>query len=370
MRWRVVGAVVFAFACSYAILWGFNCARARLGEAVEDLAEQIEVAGQPRFEVARRTRTLEPTEDKRLRIENIAGRVEVVPGGPETIVEYVIYARGEDEAAARLRAEPVEVRSAREAESGDRIWVALEKGERWPSHVSVELVVKTPPERALSIRAISADISVTDIHGGIEAEATSGDVRVTGSGGGRVAVSSTSGDLRVEDADGSVEARATSGDISLSGLRGPATTAKGTSGDIWLAGIQSQEVSVNSSSGDVSLEEMAADRISARSSSGDVRITAVAGEHIGVSSSSGDIAIEVARPFSGEIESRTSSGDATVSLPASSDCEVEAKTASGTIHGERWQEISRGHARTRLGAGAGSVEISTTSGNIHLNTKD
>jgi len=60
MRWRVFGAVVFAFACSYAILWSFNYARGGLGEAIEEIAEQIEVAGQPRFEVARAPAPLSP----------------------------------------------------------------------------------------------------------------------------------------------------------------------------------------------------------------------------------------------------------------------------------------------------------------------
>lgn len=104
MRWRVFGAVVFAFACSYGLLWGFGYARARLCQVIEDVAEQIEVACQPRFEVARGTRVLAAGEEKRLRIENVAGRVEVVPRGPDTVAEYVIYARGEDEADARRRA--------------------------------------------------------------------------------------------------------------------------------------------------------------------------------------------------------------------------------------------------------------------------
>ncbi|MDH4179433.1 MAG: DUF4097 domain-containing protein [Armatimonadota bacterium] len=331
MRWRVFGAVVFAFACSYAILWSFGYARARLGEAIEEIAEQIEVGCQPRFEVKRATLTLPAGEEKPLRIENLAGRVEVMPGGPDTVAEYVIHARGENEADARRRAEPVEVHSAREAGWGDKIWVALKKGKRWPPHVSVELVVKTPPERVLSIRVISADINVAGIHGGIKAEATSGDVRITGSGSGRVVASSTSGDLHVEDADGPVEACATGGSISLAGLRGPATAATVTSGDLWLSRVQSKEVSLNSSSGDIS--------------------------------------IGVTRPFSERLESHSVSGSVGLTLPASSNCEVHAKTVSGTISGKPWQEISRGQARTRLGAGVGSVEISTVSGDIRLNTK-
>jgi len=346
MRWRVFGAVVFAFACSYAILWSFNYARGGLGEAIEEIAEQIEVAGQPRFEVARGTRTLEPTEEKRLRIENIAGRVEVVPGGPDTVAEFVIYARGQDEADARRRAGPVEVRSAREAESGDKIWVALKKGERWPPHVSVELVVKTPPERALSVKVISADVEVMGMQGGLMLHSTSGDVGVTSSVG-RVDASSTSGDVRVEDAAGRVEARTVSGNISLGNIHGEQTAAATTSGRIRLAKIRSDEATVKRVSGNIDLRELQADRITVRTTSGDT-------------------AIRLGRPFSGHLESHSVSGSVGLTLPASSDCAVHARTMSGSISGKRWQEISRREASARLGAGAGSVELSTTSGNIRL----
>jgi hypothetical protein len=310
MRWRVFGAVVFAFACSYAILWSFGYARARLGEAIEEIAEQIEVSGQPRFEVARGTRTLEPTEEKRLRIENIAGSVEVVPGGPDTVAEFVIYARGEDKRDARRRAAAVEVRGDCGTEHGDRIWVTVEQGERWPSHLSVDLVVKTPPGRAISVKGISADVEVMGMQGGLTVHTTSGDVEVTSSVG-PVETSSTSGRVRVLDVDGRVETRTVSGDISLENIRGEVTSATSTSGDT---------------------------------------------------------AIRVANPFSGEIEARSISGSVGVVLPASSDCEVRAKTVSGNISGGPWSEVSRCQARTRLGAGAGSVAISTTSGNIRLNT--
>lgn len=132
----------------------------------------------------------------------------------------------------------------------------------------------------------------------------------------------------MEDADGLVEARATSGDVSLAGLRGSATAATVTSGDLWLARIQSEQVSVKSSSG--------------------------------------DIAIEVARPFSGHLECHSVSGSVGLTLPASSDCAVHAKTVSGSISGRLWSEISRREASACLGAGAGSVELSTASGDISL----
>jgi len=366
MRWRMLGGVVFAFACSYSMLCGFGHAWGWLGGALDQLAEQIDVECQPRFEVRRGTLTLPADGEKRLRIESLAGLVNVVPGGPETVAEYVIYARGEDKADARRRAEPVEVRCARGPESGDKIWVAVEKGERYPPNVSVELVVKTPPERALSIDVTSADIHVTGIHGGVEAGATSGDVRVAGSGGGPVVASVTSGDICVEDADGRVEARATSGNVSLAALRGPATAARVTSGDLRVTRIQSEEVSLQTSSGDTKLSEVEADRISAKSTSGGITLKDLRARRVAAGSTSGGIWIAFTRPFSASLEAEATSGNVCLTMPASSDCAVHATTVSGSISGNAWSEIGRREAGARLGAGTGSVRLSTTSGDIRL----
>ncbi len=331
MRWRVFGAVVFAFACSYGLLWGFGYARARICGVIDDIAEQIEVACQPRFEVARGTRVLAAGEEKRLRIENVAGRVEVVPRGPDTVAEYVIYARGEDEADARRRAAALEVRAARDSKHGDRIWVAKAKGERWPNHVSVDLVVKTPPDRELSVKVVSADVSVKGIHGHAAVDAVSGDVSVC-NGAGPVVAHTVSGDICLEEVGGPVEAGTTSGDIEISAVR-------------------REQISVNSVSGDA-------------------HINALTGEHITVDSVSGDIAIEVAKPFSGCIESGSVSGDVAIALPAESDCHLQASTLSGTISGTLWPadaQRGRREMRARLGGGGGSVALSTTSGDIRLN---
>lgn len=305
MRWRMVGAVVFALACSYGILWGFGYATARLGEILDEA-----LGSQGRFEVRRGTLSLPAGEENRLRIEIVAGEVEVLPGGPDTVAEYVVYARGKDEADASLRAEAVEVGCGSDEASGDGIWAEAAQGKRWPSGVSVELVVTTPPDRDLSVKAVSADISVQEIRGPIATKAVSGDVTVCKSLGPVVA-HTVSGDIRVEDAAGAVEAHTTSGDIALTALRG--------------------------------------DRIDAHTVSGDV-------------------SIESALAFSGRLDSNSVSGDVRVTLPKGSDCEVHAKTVSGDISGGPWSEVSRGRAGTRLGAGAGSVSISTTSGDIRLNT--
>lgn len=308
MRWRVVAAVVFVFACSYAVLWGFGYSRTRLSEAVQEIAEQIEVAHQPRFEAERGTLTLPAGEEKRLRIENVAGSVEVVPGGPDTVAEYVIYARGEDEADARRRAQAVVVGCGGSSASGNRIWAEAAEGERWPPGVSVKLVVTTPLDRDLSVNAVSADVSVKGMQGPIAVKAVSGDVAVRDSAGS-VLAHTVSGDVRVEAAGGPVEAHTTSGDVLLTALRG---------------------------------------------------------RQIDAHTVSGDISIEAALPFSGRLDSKSVSGDICVTLPTTSDCEVQASTLSGTISGGPWGDGDGRQARARLNAGTGSVHLSTTSGDIRL----
>ncbi len=262
----------------------------------------------------RGTLTLPAGAEKRLRIENVAGRVEVVPGGPDTVAEYVIYARGEDKENARRRAEAVAVACGGSKASGNRIWAAAADGERWPPGVSVELVVSTPPDRNVSAKVVSAHVSLDGMQG-------------------RTAVDAVSGDVSVRNAAGPVAARAVSGDICVDSAGGP---------------------------------------VEAGTTSGHIQISAKRGDQIRGSSVSGDIAIEVAEPFSGHIRSESVSGEVAIALPAESDCRLRATTMSGTISGTLWPadtQRARREVRGRLGRGTGSLEISTTSGDIRLNAQ-
>jgi DUF4097 and DUF4098 domain-containing protein YvlB len=310
MNWRMLAAVLFVFACAYGIVGGLRYGRSRVGAVAAAVMDEIEISTQPRFEVARGTRTLPAYRDKRLRIENTAGSVKVVPGGPGTTAEYVISAPGENEAEARRRASAVEVQVVHIGGEGDRVRVKA-RG-RMPAGVTVALVVRTPPDRQVSVKTVSASIEVTGMQGDVAAESVSGEISV-GSGAGSVTAHTVSGGIGIVGAQGKTEARSTSGSVNLANLH-----------------------------------------------SNDIAARTV----------SGSIEIEVTDPFAGRLEATSVSGGIAISLPRPSNFEARATSVSGGISGAAWQSSVGRKAYARLASGQGSVTLSTTSGSIDLTLTD
>jgi DUF4097 and DUF4098 domain-containing protein YvlB len=310
MRWRVLAAVLFVMACSYGLVWGLGYARTRLRGVARTVAEQIEISTQPTFEAAKGTRTLPAYRDKRLRIENTVGSVRVVAGGPGTTAEYVISARGENEAEARRRASAVEVQVVHIGGEGDQVRVKA-RG-RMPAGITVALVVRTPPDRQVSVKTVSASIDVTGMQGDVAVQSVSGEINV-GSGAGSVTAHTVSGGIGIVGAQGKTEARSTSGAVNLANLH-----------------------------------------------SNDIAARTV----------SGSIEIEVTDPFAGRLEATSVSGGVAISLPRPSNFEAHATSVSGVISGAAWQSSVGRKAYARLASGQGSVTLSTTSGSIDLTLTD
>jgi len=310
MNWRMLAAVLFVFACAYGIVAGLRYTRSRIHAVAAAVVDEIETSTEPRFEVARGTRTLPPSADKRLRIENTAGSVEVQPGGPGTTVEYAISARGDNEAEARRRAAKVEVEAIATEGESDRIRVKA-RG-RMPAGITVDLVVHTAPDRHLSLKTVSASIDVTGMAGDVTTESVSGEINV-GSGARSVTAHTVSGGISIVGAQGKAQARSTSGEIRLAHLHG--------------------------------------DDISARTVSGGIEV-------------------QVADPFAGRLVATSVSGEIRVSLPRSSSFQARATSVSGDISGGVWQGNESCRRYARLASGRGSVSLATTSGSIALNLTD
>lgn len=329
MRMRVVLAVAVAFLLSYGLVSGWSYARRKAGLALRTAIEGIETVGLPQFDVARETRIIRPAADRRLTIENPTGRVQVLPGGADITAEFTIYARGKDSADAARRAEAIQIEVGPDPDAGHEIRAFVPDGKQWPSGVSVDFTVTVPPQTALTVHVASADARVTGIAGGVVIKSKSGDVQVF-DGRGPVTISVTSGDIRVTGAGPGVEASTTSGDISLSDIAG--------------------KMAVHTTSGDISLSQAAT-------------------QEFDVSSTSGDLSLALTDPLSGVGKAHSLSGDVTVAIPPGSDCRVALTTLSGDISAglNLSQRLQQGRTMTGLvGAGRGSLDMSTTSGDIAL----
>lgn len=239
-------------------------------------------------------KTLEMPADGLVRVENVAGDIEI-----ETWAEN----------RAWVSVEPgrqVESVDIEETSSGIRVVVHTPRDARRLDDSEVRL--KVPKGARLEVRGVSADIEVEGSEAdSIDLETVSGDVTAEG---------------RVQTA----RLKTVSGDT---GFRGFASriVAETVSGDVALSGVEGE--------------------IHASTVSGNAHVEAGLTRRCSVETVSGDVGIEIAVADDGRLEVNTMSGKLTISLPAGQAGQFTAQTYSGDIHTD-FGDVSR----SRSGGGA------------------
>lgn len=177
------------------------------------------------------------------------------------------------------------------------------------------LRLQLPTGSKLSIRTASGDVQVTDLGGDIAISTASGDIHVRGARA--VQLNSSSGDMDLRDIKGAIEAKTTSGELRVGGEIVSALRFTSVSGDLTLTGPC----------------RLAACQVTAETTSGALQL-APHKDH--------SLALRL-HSQSGEIN-------------GTSGLTVEMKRSPGLP--TQWS--------TKLGAGAGSIELRSISGDINI----
>ncbi len=354
---KLMIAVLVVMGLVYATIWAWRTTAERARSYAEELITMDSELTLK--ETSRATSVFDLAGAKTLTIGNDFGPVEVSAGGPKVEVQQFVYT-GQNDSARKLAKEfsvvgapdgagglRISVKGAEQGRDTSRTWIGLGKSPAQP-RVRVKLVVKAPPGVALRV------------------EAKSGEVKVAGMGA-TVAASTGSGGISLESIRGAVTAETGSGSIGGKNLLGGVAAETG-SGSIDLTMVRGR-ASAKAGSGGLTLSDVDGDEIAANTGSGEIQMSEVSAGSIKAETSSGGIEVRVHRPFTGQMRLETGSGEVTLALPAGSDCRVDAHTSSGGIdNGLPLQSVStsRGKLTGTMGAGRGSVEMSTGSGGISL----
>jgi len=311
-----------------------------------------------------------------IRISNPNGLIQLRPGvGAEIRLEAKKIAKAKGEDAARDLAEEAKVRIV---EGSDEIEIRVEIPSRLKhstglgellgfskrKQVTVEIYVEIPASMEVILSTASGDVDVEGVLSGGEINATSGTVWISDCKGdfvvgvasgdveiegivGELSLSASSGELSVKDISGSVQVSAASGDFIGRGIS-ESFSHDGASGNVTLEDCGG-EIDINTASGDIWLKNVISD-ISVNTSNGDVTAFAIDGGPVNVeiSCSSGDIELTVARGGSYRLEVSSVSGAIYTKVPLS----VE--------------RVTRHELSGDVGSGAGSVTLSTSSGDIKV----
>lgn len=142
------------------------------------------------------------------------------------------------------------------------------------------------------------------------------------------------------------------------------------SGNIEIRGVAG-EINGRSASGDVTVEDVVGN-IAAASASGNVRVSKAMGT-VNAHSASGDVEVDlVGIEGTGNMEFTSASGDVRVKAPANLDADVDMSCTSGNLKTDFAISVSEPEhgshrsAHGRLGSGARSLKIRSSSGNVSL----
>ena len=184
----------------------------------------------------------------------------------------------------------------------------------------------------------------------------------------RVAVNAVSTDIAVSDVLGGMQVRSVSGDISLKNAR-ERISLKTVSGNVETAKTTGM-LQVHSASGDIGVEGHQGD-LGIETLSGDIEIEARSVSHLRGASISGDLAVEVTFDQNVSAELTSVSGKIRVRLDGPLDFTFQANSNSGGIDNgltedEVVDEFGMQSLHGRVGSGAGSLTVRSVSGTIEL----
>jgi DUF4097 and DUF4098 domain-containing protein YvlB len=348
-----------------------------------------------------------------LRLANLAGRVDLVPGpGPQVVVEATVHAEGDSAAETQKllagmkwvrshdrkgREEmalsyPVETyrgfhfpqRNDERSELPEFLSFLVDaghtstiyRGERiriYPRRRSgvptlyADLRISIPSGAAIAVHDLLGAVRGEDLTGTVEVDTGSGDVRF-GSFSGTLKVDTGSGDIRLGAAKGETALHTGSGDITIGNLVGNGLFETG-SGDVVLDQVAAGKLTLDTGSGNVTVKAGTAAKIVAKTGSGDVKLSRVEIEELVADTGSGNVTLQSSLAQARQVKIGTGSGDIRIAAGPQAAFDVESDQGSGDLqvgyadatlrkHGNKVVGARRGDGRTRIHIETGSGDCS------------
>lgn len=320
------------------------------------------------------------TAGETLKLANLAGSVEIVPGSGDTlVVEATVHAAGRnDEETRRLLADmgwerasdgdgwalsyPVDRHrtfhypqpsnrvigfdfgSTNTRYQGTRVKVISRRSGSAPT-LYVDLRISFPAGAGLALRNAVGRVAGGELAGDLSIDTGSGDVELAALSG-ELVVDTGSGDVEVGRLDGSGNLDTGSGDVVVGRADGDRLLIDTGSGDVRVGGGRLRELGVDTGSGDVEIADFDAERIVLDTGSGDVSIESPLNwaRQVLVDTGSGDVEIFADPGASFRLSADQGSGD----------LDVRYSDARLILDGREVVGAERGDGHTRIEVDTGS----------------
>jgi len=234
-----------------------------------------------------------------------------------------------------------------------RIKVEYDNIDSWTSHGS-ELTVFMPKDIRMNFASVSSDLTLKNLHGGIEAVTVSGDI-LASEASDNIELSSISGQIVSNDLSGKISLSAVSGDIEDNNSTGR-LQLKAVSGEVDV-NSNASEVSFNNVSGNSTLEltDVIELRMSTVSGDVDANINLKEKGLLKASSVSGDLDLVFQKNVSASFRLKSNVGGDLVN-------KLSAEKAKHSEYGPGAK------LNFQLGGGSSTVSVSTVSGNVKVSS--
>lgn len=144
-----------------------------------------------------------------------------------------------------------------------------------------------------------------------------------------------------------------------------------SSGNISIKSLVGSNFNASTSSGSINFKDIKANLLKLSTSSGSVKIEDSIGE-IQVSTSSGSVVLDIdeeEEENNNDITVSTSSGSVNIELPDNASYKIKGSSSSGRYTASKnmlVEENEKGNFKSTIGAGKGSIKISTSSGSVRF----
>jgi len=351
-----------------------------------------------------------PQGEQELRLANLAGRIEIVPGqGNQVVVDATVHADASSSGETqRLLQDMKWVKS--HDKKGRQEWALSYPVERYRSFVYpspnrdddhelpaflsfLENVghsstvyrgerVRIYSSRRSSVPTLYADLRITlpaggntyvrnvvgpvragDLEGTLGIDTGSGKVEVA-SCSGHLMIDTGSGDVIVGSAKGETSIDTGSGDVIVKRLVGNGAVDTG-SGDVIVQKVSAGRISIDTGSGDVTVQDGVAGKVIADTGSGSVKVLAVEVEELAAETGSGDVTVHSSLAQARKVTAETGSGDVDIQAGPDASFDIDSDQGSGDLSvgysdavlrksGKKVVGAKRGDGRTRIHVETGS----------------
>lgn len=313
-------------------------------------------------------------------IFNLAGRVQVVPGGSGAVAVDVTRG-GRDAARLRIEQGPKGgAQTLRVVYPGNRV-VYPEIGGF--SHSTVE--VGEDGTFGGDWKGFLRLHRRVGVHGSGSGTRAWADLRITVPRGQRIRVHHVAGEVTVENVEGDLMVDHHMGTLDVHGTKGPLFLDTGSgevtvrdvegdvtvdtgSGGVTISGMRGSRLSLDTGSGSVRVDGAEVERLIADTGSGGVRLEGIKAGDVRLDTGSGSVDVELSSDIETLIAD-TGSGSVTVAAPASLGAEFDIETGSGGIDVDFPHQsftVERDHVSGKIGDGRGRIHIDTGSGGVRL----